>query len=184
MIYELPTSVDIQGTEFQIRSDYRVILDICMVLEDEELQDADKFFLILTAFYPDFGQIPAECYEDALKKCFWFINCGQEDQSRNKHKLMDWEKDFQYIVAPVNRIAGQEIRALDYLHWWTFISFYYEIGDCFFAQIVRIREKKATGKQLDKTDREFYKKNRDLIDIKIRYTETENDLMKLWMGGS
>lgn len=66
------------------------------------------------------------------------------------------------------------------LHWWTFLSAYYEIGDCLFAQIVRIREKKAKGKALDKSDREFYRKNRALIDIKTHYTEAEDDLVKMW----
>ena len=94
---------------------------------------------------------------------------------------MDWEQDFQYIVAPINRVIGKEIRSLEYLHWWTFISAYYEIGDCLFAQIVRIRSIKAKGKRLDKQDQEFYKENKRLVDIKSKYSETEEKLLQQWI---
>lgn len=57
---------------------------------------------------------------------------------------------------------------------------YQEIGDCLFAQVVRIRDKKAHGKSLDKQDREFYRKNRDIIDLKTTYTESEKDVLAAW----
>lgn len=95
-------------------------------------------------------------------------------------KLMDWEQDFRLLIAPINRIVGQEVRALPYLHWWTFLSYYGEIGDCYFAQIVRIRDLKAKGNLKDKADREFYRRNRDVIDIKRRYSEAEEEIIKGW----
>ena len=78
---------------------------------------------------------------------------------------------------------GVEIRSVEYLHWWSFLSAYYEIGDCVFAQIVRIRNLKARGKSLDKADREWYQQNRELVDLKTTYTEQENELLKQWGGG-
>ena len=63
---------------------------------------------------------------------------------------------------------------------YSFLSFYQEIGDCLFAQVVRIRDKKAHGKSLDKQDREFYRKNRDIIDLKTTYTESEKDVLAAW----
>ena len=94
---------------------------------------------------------------------------------------MDWQQDFSLIVAPVNRVLGKEIRSLDYLHWWTFIGAYQEIGDCTFAQIVNIRQKKAHGKKLDKAEQEYYKKNRNLIDFKRQYTSQEEDVISRWI---
>lgn len=94
--------------------------------------------------------------------------------------LVDWAQDFQLIIAPINRIAGQEVRALDHVHWWTFLAWYMEIGDCLFAQVVRIRDKRARNRPLDKQDREFYRKNRDLIDLKANYTDAEKNLLAAW----
>lgn len=63
-------------------------------------------------------------------------------EARKSPKLVDWGQDFKLIVAPVNRILGLEARAEKYLHWWSFISAYYEIGECLFAQVIRIRRKR------------------------------------------
>lgn len=182
MTYELPTVVLIEGAEYPIRSDYRAVLDICAALSDPELDDQSKAFVALTIFYPGFDAMPQGCYEEALKQCFWFINCGSaEDQTPKAPKLMDWEQDFQLIVAPVNRVLGKEIRAAEYLHWWTFIAAYYEIGDCLFSQVVRIRDMKARGKKLDKADQEFYRRNRRLVDLKTVYTEQEESVLNSWL---
>ena len=180
-MYELPESLNVCGIEYEIRSDYRAVLDICTALSDNDLNDQEKAFVCLDILYPCFGEMPTEHYEEALKKCFWFINCGAEDDpTRKAPKLVDWEQDFQYIVAPVNRVLGKEIRAERHIHWWTFISAYYEIGDCTFAQIVRIRDKKARGKKLDKQEQEWYKANRKLVDLKQTYSEGEKAILKEW----
>ena len=70
---------------------------------------------------------------------------------------------------------------MTYLHWWSFLSAYMGIGDCLFAQVVAIRDKKARGKKLDKADREFYRRNQDIIDIKKPLTEAEREILKEWM---
>ena len=77
-----------------------------------------------------------------------------------------------------NKVLGREIRGKEHLHWWTFISAYYEIGECLFAQIVNIRQKKAYGKKLDKAEQEWYRKNRDLVDIKRQYTASEVEALE------
>lgn len=180
-MYELPKSLDVCGVEYEIRSDFRAVLDCCTALSDTELTNEEKVYACLFIMYPDFMEMPLEHYEEALKQSFWFINCGsEEDNTRKAPKLMDWEQDFQYIVAPVNRVLGTEIRAVPYLHWWTFISAYYEIGDCTFAQIVRIRDKKAKGKKLDKAEQEWYKNNRKMVDMRQSFNDSEKEIMKEW----
>ena len=182
MEYTLPKTVFVGGREYSIRSDYRAILDICEALTDLELSNEEKADVMLYIFYPEFADMPTKDWQEAAKQCIWFINCGDEGDNRRRPKLMDWEQDFQYIAAPINRVVGQEIRAMPYLHWWTFISAYYEIGDCFFAQIVRIRSLRAKGKRLDKTDQEWYRDNRELVDLKTSFTEAEDAVVNAWLG--
>lgn len=181
MMYDLPKSLDVCGVTYDIRSDFRAVLDCCAALSDVDLTDDEKAIVVLDIMYPSFEEMPPEHYEEAIKQCFWFINCGAEDgATQNAPKLVDWEQDFQYIVAPINHVVGREVRAIDYLHWWSFISAYYEIGDCTFAQIVRIRDKKAKGKPLSKQDKEWYKQNRHLVDFKKVYSSKEKETMKAW----
>lgn len=190
MGYGLPKSVMVGGEDFPIRYDYRVILDIFEAMNDPDLSEEDRALAVLQMFYPEWEALPD--FDEAIHECMIFINGGKDQpEGRKAPNLVDWEQDYPYIVAPINRVLGYEARAVDYdpnknsggLHWWTFLAAYYEIGDCLFAQIVRIREKKAKGKPLDKSDREFYRKNRDLVDIKTRYSEAENDLVNMWTKG-
>lgn len=180
MMYDLPTTANVCGTEYEIRSDFRDILNIFGVLGDVDLTNDEKAIGVLGIFYPDYFEMPVEHMEEALKECFSFINCGSTESGKKTPKLMDWEQDFQYLIAPINRVAGQEVRAMQYMHWWTFISMYYEIGDCYFAQIVRIRSLKAQGKLKDKLDKEFYRKNKDAVDLKTHYTSTEESIISAW----
>lgn len=181
MMYELPTSLAVCGTVYEIRSDFRAALDICAALEDPDLDLQDKALVALIILYPGFDDMPTEHYEEAVKQCYWFIGGGTDESARNVAKLVSWEQDAQHIITPINRVLGREIRAAKYLHWWTFLSAFYEIGDCTFAQIVRIRNLKAKGKNLDKADQEWYRQNRHLVDFKIKYTEVDEAKLERWI---
>ena len=86
---------------------------------------------------------------------------------------MDWNQDAKEIVADVNKVAGQEIRAMPYLHWWTFLSYFHAIGEGQFSTIVSIRDKMRKGKQLEKWEKEFYRDNKSKVDLKKRYSAEE-----------
>lgn len=182
MIYSLPKSVDIGGAEYAIRWDYRPILDICAALSDPDLSDEERAYAALDIFYPDFDEMPQEHYQEAIERCFWFINCGEESPTRKSPRLIDWEQDFPLMVNPINRVLGREIREETPLHWLSFLAAYAEVGDCTFAQVVRIRDKKARGKTLDKSEREWYRQNRHLVDFKVKYTREDDELVKEWGG--
>ena len=183
MIYGLPKTVTVAGEEHAVRSDFREILDVMEILNDVKLQKQERLFLTLLFFYPEFDRISPEHYEEAVEQCFWFINGGRsEENSAKQPRLMDWEQDFPYIVSPVNRVIGHEIRADDYLHWWTFLAAYMEIGECTFAQIVHIRDMRSKGKHLDKADWEWYRRNQKLVDLKQKITDAEENMLKLWGG--
>lgn len=179
-MYDLPRSVEVGWKEYAIETDFRVILDIFSLLNDADLSSEEKGIGVLGIFYPDFCSMPAEHFQEAIEKCFEFINCGNIESGKKSPKLIDWEQDFKYLIAPINRIAGKEVRSVDYLHWFTFVSLYYEIGDCYFAQIVRIRALKMRGKLKDKADKEFYRKNKEVVDIKRHYSEAEKELIDFW----
>ena len=189
MEYGLPESVNISGENFKIRYDFRVILDIFEALNDPDMDDQERIIAVLTMFYPDFDEISD--YEEATRELYKFINGGKESNSEKKHtKLVDWQQDYPLIIAPINRAVGNEVRRIPYdmesntcgFHWWSFLSAYQEIGDCLFAQVVRIREKKAKNKKMSKEDREFYRKNRDIIDIQQKYSEAEEALIAELLG--
>ena len=85
VIWALPTSVDVNGTEYGIRSDYRAVLDILTALTDNELDDHLKAEAALEIFYPGFDEMPPGDYQEALNQCFRFIDRGQ-DWKEKKHE--------------------------------------------------------------------------------------------------
>lgn len=182
MNYFLPKAVEIGGAEYAIRSDYRAILDICMALEDEEIESRERTYSALVAFYPEFESIPTAHYDEAVDRLVWFINGGEDADDAKSPRLVDWEQDLPLVMAAINKTSPHgDIRGLDYYHWWSFVADYRErIGDCTFAQVIKIREKQARGKSLDKQEREWYRKNRKLVDRKHRYTDAENALLAQW----
>ena len=180
--YVLPEALEVNGCSYAIRSDFRAALDIFCAFMDPELSTEEKALVALEILYADFPSVPEQAYPEALEKSLWFLNGGTEERQdkTSRPQLVDWEKDFPHIAAPVSRVLGRDVRGVEKLHWWSFLSAYYEIGDCTFAQIVRIRKLKAEGKKLDKSDADWYAQNRDLVDIKTRYTEREEDLLAAW----
>ena len=57
MSYGLPKSVEINGKEFAIRYDYRVILDIFEAMNDPDSSEEDRALDVLQIFYIDFDEI-------------------------------------------------------------------------------------------------------------------------------
>lgn len=51
MNWGLPTSVEIGGESYEIRTDFRVILDIFVMLSDPDLSGTDRAEGILQRFY-------------------------------------------------------------------------------------------------------------------------------------
>lgn len=177
MMWDLPISVEIDGKEYAItnKCDYRMVLDVICALNDNELDDEQKTKTALYVFYEDIT--PCQDLEKAIKEMYKIIAYGeeQEENQEQKPKLMDWEHDFNLLVAPINRVLGYEIRSVNYLHWYTFLSGYYEIGECTFSNVVSIRSKKAKGKKLEKWEQEFYRENKKMVDLPQNLTEEEQE---------
>lgn len=57
------------------------------------------------------------------------------------------------------------------------MSYFYEIGDGMFATVVGIRSKLNKHKKLEKNEQEFYRKNKELVDLKKRYTLEQREKM-------
>lgn len=93
---------------------------------------------------------------------------------------MDWEQDEPILFPAINKVAGIETRATQYIHWWTFSGYFMEIEDGTFSTVLGIRQKKAKGKKLEKWEQEFYRNNRRLCDIRKRYTEEEQAEIDHW----
>lgn len=186
MIGRLPTTIIIDGTAFEIRSDYRNILQIMCAFNDEELSVNERYEVMLRRLYVDHRKIDGRNYEEAVKKAVEFIDGGNVSQKKTiPRKLYDWEQDEQIIFSAINKVAGREVRSDSYMHWWTFLGLFYEIGEGVFSTVVSIRDKQQRNKKLEKYEQEFLKENADMVKLRARYSteeEAERERLRKLLG--
>ena len=177
--WELPTSISVNNTEYAIRTDYRAVMDLLtafsdkeMLGESEEETNIIRALLILNILFVD--EVKPEDQNEAIKKAIEFIDMGIESsRDVKKPTLMDWDQDAPLIIPAINKVLGREIRADKYMHWWTFLSAYMEIGECSFTHIINIRDKKAKGKKLEKWELEYIQEHKDIVLLREKLTENE-----------
>lgn len=180
--YSLPTSLEIDGTEYRIRTDFRDIINIMVALGDPDLDDEAKAYVFFTAFFID--PVPPPLRGAAMEAGFEFINGGMKSDNRPAPKLMDWEQDAPLIMPAINKVAGKEVRALEYLHWWTFLGYYMEIGESQFSTVIGIRQKLQKKQKLEKYEKEYYRQNKETVDLKKKISSDELDALNELVGWS
>lgn len=169
MSYQLPTEAVIGGRAYPLHCDFRDILEIIDYFEDPDLPDFLKWEIALALFYE--GTLPRQDHPEAMAYLQSFLAYGETATAGAK--LFDWHQDAQAILADVNRVAGQEIRSLPFVHWWTFLSWFHGIGEGQLSSRVAIRNKLRKGQKLEPWEQEFYRENKKLIDLKPRYSREE-----------
>mgnify|MGYP003289254926 CR=1 FL=1 len=176
MIGCLPTSLQVNDKTIPIRSDYRVALTILEAYNDDELKETELIEIVLACLYTE--EIELDDYEEAFNQAIWFLNCGDSvSKPQTSKPLYSWEQDEQMIFSAINKVAGKEIRQLEYLHFWTFIGLFNELGEGLFSTVVSIRKKKQKGQKLEKWEKEFCIQNPDLVTLKKKYTKDEQDTL-------
>ena len=167
-----------------------MVLDCFKALHDTELTEPERMYSTLIIFYEDINSIRdvnahADILEKLISEMMRFFN-GGEDEKEDKgksYRLIDWEKDSNLICSAVNNVAKTEIRALEYLHWWTFLGYYMAIGESSLATIVGIRSKIAKNEKLEDYEKKFRNENPEYFNIDLRsreQQEAEDYVKELW----
>lgn len=171
MIGELPTALIVNGKSYPIESDFRIVLNLFAELDSKELSDFDKAYLTVRTMYCD--TIPNEDFIEAVKSAYWFLSGGDKPKSKPKEvKLIDWSHDESMIFSAVNKAAGCEVRAVPYMHWWTFLGWFAETGEGLLSTVLTIRTKLADGKKLEKWEQDFLRSHKELVVLR---TEEEQE---------
>ena len=185
-MYRLPTKVTVDDLEFNIRErgDFRMVLDCFKALQDEELSEDYRVLASLLIFYNELNDFnDLRKFEPQLnglvKEMYKFINGGETESpgAERDVALVDWEQDSQLVCAAINNVANQEIRSVEYLHWWTFLGYYMSIGQSVLSTVVGIRDKIAHHKKLEQWEKDFKKNNPKYF--VWRQTAQEQDLNNL-----
>lgn len=133
----LPESVEIDGKEYHIYSDFRTSV-LFETMMRSNLNEWEKLRQMLSLYYPVIPDNQAAAIDRAL----WFYNCGKEaaeEETKNKTRnayhagrcAYSFEQDASYIYAAFYaeyRINLQKIESRD-LHWWEFQALFSSLDD-------------------------------------------------------
>lgn len=183
-LWNLPQSLYVSGCDIHIRTDFRVVLDLLTALSDPDMSGETpeetnqiKALLTLEIMVPNYEDVLASVEPAELINAICdFIDMSISDEiddDKPHPRTMDWEQDARLIIPAVNKVIGHDIRAEKYMHWWTFLAAYMEIGECTFSHILSIRNKKARGKKLEKWEQEYIRENKNLVLLKEKKSEED-----------
>lgn len=183
MIGTLPEVLTVGGEDYPIRTDYRNVLQVFEAFQDPELTQEEKWIVAILLLFEDFSgandvlEAAQNGFDlgEAMKQILWFISAGQPEKQIVELPVYNWTQDEQMIFSAVNKVAGRETRELEYLHWWTFLGYFNEVGEGTFSFIVGIRNKLNKGKKLEKHEKEFLSHNRELVQLEKPRTREEKE---------
>lgn len=155
----LPETVEVNGIEYPVNSDFRAGIIFEKILHDDELDNEEIVYTALDLYYID--ERP-DNIQDALNGILYFYSCGgkkkdQENspkaQSINQPRIYDFDYDADYIFAAFLTQYGIDLNEIEYLHWWKFQALFKSLES--HNKIVEIMGYRATdlGKIKDKKER-------------------------------
>ena len=178
MITGLPTALSVNGREEPIRYEYTAVLDAMAALNDPDLEEKEKVYAFLFIIYENFEDFSGDDYAPAFEAATDFINNGATDETKDSVRVVDFEQDYNILIPAINRVAGKEVRSCRDVHWWTFLGWFMEIGECTYSTVLNIRSKRKKGKKLEEWEREFYSANKRIVDLQPRLSEEEQEIKR------
>ena len=175
----LPSSVKIDGTEYEINSDFRTSVLFSLLMEDDNLSEEEKVLQALNLYYP----VVPNNLEEAIEQIKWFYSCGKLDNpignkkaKASSKKVFDFEVDANYIYSAFMSQYNIDLQDIEELHWWKFKALLEGLKeDNKLSKIIEYRSVDLS-KIKDKEQRKFYKDMQKQYSLK---KENEEDLKLL-----
>lgn len=134
-----------------ICTDYRRMIQLEQLIEDDEVTADEKLMLAIQLLY----QRPVTDLQKAWDGLLWYYSCGsnddgkvQKDSAENNEtrgdgkrvkKAYDFEQDAAYIYAAFWQVYRIDLQQTP-LHWWAFVSLLSALPDsCLMGKIMQYR---------------------------------------------
>lgn len=141
MYWNNPEKAKIGDEIYNINTDFRVALECNKIATDESIGDYERALAIIYKLFGDKGLEKPENFEKLLELAQKYLGCGKEKQKENETPDMDYEQDYNYIVASFMSDFNIDLNKRS-LHWWTFFNLLNglsnsELGNCCILNRVR-----------------------------------------------
>ncbi len=133
-------SLSISGEEYEIRTDFRVWINVSEIFSSSTLSSAEKIIKIFSLIFSSNTLPPS--IDEALKSIGGFLSpfspsIGEKGSGGGKPSF-SFSHDGGYIYAAFLSQYGIDLTSA-HLHWWRFLALFFALDSCKFTEIVKIR---------------------------------------------
>lgn len=180
LIEPLPVTVQIGEEFYAINSDFRVTIAFEILMQDPDIEDAQKARKALGLYYP----IIPDDLDAAVDQIMWFYQGGkiyrQEQAWRSgaldpadRQMIYSFEYDDDYIYAAFLSQYKIDLQKVQYMHWWKFRALFHSLQpDMKISEIMGYRSMEIDGKMTTE-QRNYYQKMKDLYALPMPADEIE-----------
>lgn len=176
LIDVVPTSVNIEGEDYEINSDFRTSILFELLMQDYSISDLDKIHIALELYYP----IIPNNINLSIEQMLWFYRCGKDitkskgsGKGKSTTQIYSFEHDDDYIYAAFLNQYNIDLQDVENLHWWKFKAMFKSLKED--NEIVKIMGYRSMdlSKIKDKEQKAYYKKMKALYKIPMPKNEQE-----------
>lgn len=184
----VPTSVNIDNKEYEVNSDFRTSILFELLMQDNSIEEKEKFILALQLYYP----VIPENINAAIEQMLWFYKCGKDikkskgnSKGKSATQIYSFEHDDDYIYAAFMDQYNIDLQDIKYLHWWKFKAMFNSLKED--IKIVKIMEYRSMdlSKIKDKEEKAYYKKMQEFYKLPMSKDEREklDDINYILLNG-
>lgn len=192
-----PTSAKVGDKIYKINTDFRVAIKCSEVINDETINDYERFLAIIYLLYGDEGLKDRENHIELMEKASQYLSCGKQKENQNNEKPdMDYVQDEGLIRSSFQYDYKYDPYEMEYCHWYKFSNDLNnlsnsEMGNCCVLNRVRQIRNYDINKVKDAKERDKLQKAKDYYALKTHekpreFTEEEIKNMEEYdrlMGG-
>ena len=159
----LPETVEIEGTEYAIETNFRTFILFEMMMQDPDLSDAEKA-------------------RQGLDGLLWFYaggkrwrekRAGAVEGTTGVQRIYSFEHDDDYIYSAFLTQYHIDLQDIEYLHWWKFKALLRTLSsDLEFSKIMEYRSVDIDA-TMTKEQRDFYRRKKELYALPLPTDEEE-----------
>ncbi len=177
LIDVIPTTVNIDGVDYEINSDFRTSILFELLMLDDDISDEEKAIQALELYY--YPTCPHNIKE-AFNKLIWFYKCGKDNpqikgtsNAKSNKQIYSFEYDDDYIYSAYLDQYCIDLQDIEYLHWWKFKAMFKALKeDNMIVKIMSYRNMDLSS-ITDKEQKKFYNDMKKLYEIPKSKNETE-----------
>lgn len=183
----LPETLNVDGTEYQINTDYRAILKYDRILSGEV--EGKTIYEALKLIYV---QVPGNV-DAAITAANWFVNCGRKEPKSappnkvlgiNGNRAFDFEEDELLIWSAFRSRYGIDLLEVKHLHWWKFRALLDDIGDdARLSRVMQYRVMDTNADGITKERKEFLEAMQRYYKITEEVEERDEEFIQALLNG-